>query len=64
MSYIQITLEAARVNAGLTQKEVAEKLGVSVVSLIHWEKGNRKPRIEMAQKLCELYNLELDHIKW
>ena len=36
---IQISLAAARVNAGLTQEEVAEKLQVSKKTIVNWEKG-------------------------
>ena len=35
----QITLKAARVNSGLTQEEMASKLGVSREALIKWEAG-------------------------
>lgn len=31
----KISLEAARVNAGLTQKELAEKLGVSNTTIVN-----------------------------
>lgn len=34
---LKITLKAARVNAGLTQKEVAEKIGISPQSYNYWE---------------------------
>ena len=33
----KITLKAARVNAGLTQKELAEKIGKSETTIIKWE---------------------------
>lgn len=34
-----ISLKAARVSADLTQKEIAEKLGVTRKSVQNWEKG-------------------------
>ena len=59
---LQISLAAARVNAGLTQKEVAEKMGVSKVTIISWEKGKTLPNIATARKLAELYEIPLDNI--
>lgn len=37
-----------------TQKEFAEMLGVHVVTIIRWEKGNFNPS-KMALKLLETY---------
>lgn len=54
---MQITMKAARVNAKLTQKEVAEKLGVSRVTIIHWEKGTTFPKSNQKKILSKLYNL-------
>lgn len=34
-----ITLRAARVNAGYTQMEAANKIGVSKESISNWERG-------------------------
>ena len=35
----QITLKAARVNAGLTQTDVAKAIGKSKSTVLKWEKG-------------------------
>lgn len=35
----KVTLKAARVNCGLTQKEAAKKLGLSVDTLSKYERG-------------------------
>ena len=40
---LQITLAAARVNAGFTQEEVAKKMGISKQTIINWEKGKNMP---------------------
>ena len=39
MDVFKISLAAARVNAGLTQAETAEKMGVTKRTIINWEKG-------------------------
>ncbi len=58
----KITLEAARVNAGLTQKELAEILGVSRTTVVNWEKGNTEPTISQLKKLSELSGIPMDFI--
>ena len=58
----KITLEAARVNAGLTQKELAEKLGISNATVVNWEKGNTEPSASQLRKISELSGIPLDFI--
>ncbi|MBS6264092.1 MAG: helix-turn-helix transcriptional regulator [Clostridium sp.] len=58
----QISLEAARVNAGLTQKELAEILGVSNVTVVNWEKGVTEPSASQLRKISELSKIPLDFI--
>ena len=50
----KISLEAARVNAKLTQKELAEILGVSNATIVNWEKGNSEPNLSQLRKISEL----------
>lgn len=61
---MQISMAAARVNAGLTQKEVAAAANITVATLSAWENGRLSPPVAKAQKLCELYNRTLDDIEW
>ena len=61
---IKITLEAARRNAGLTQKEVAESLGISNKTLGNWENYATCPTVAQAEKLCALYGLPYDNISF
>lgn len=58
----KITLEAARVNAGLTQKELAELLGVSNVTVVNWEKGNTEPTISQLKVISDLSGIPMDFI--
>lgn len=55
-------LKAARVNAGLTQKEAAEKLNISKGTLVNYEKYRTKPDIEMSKRIAALYNVSVDDI--
>lgn len=63
MEIIQISMAAARVNADLSQKEAAEKLGVTPVTLGRWEKGEAIPNMAVARKMAELYGIPLDYIR-
>lgn len=58
----QITLKAARVNAGLTQSEVAEKLNISAGTLKNWERGKTFPKQPQIEALCELYGVTYDNL--
>lgn len=60
----KISLKAARVNAGLTQKEAAEKLNISNKTLQNWEKHVTMPRTDKITSICDLYKIQYDCIKW
>lgn len=62
MQTLQITLAAARVNAGLTQAAVAKKLRVSTQTIINWEKGKVSPRIPEITLLSQIYGIPTDNI--
>ncbi|MDO4615534.1 MAG: helix-turn-helix transcriptional regulator [Lachnospiraceae bacterium] len=58
----KISLAAARVNAGFTQAEVAEKMHVSNVTVVNWENGKTIPRYATLAMLCQLYKAPIDAI--
>lgn len=59
---LQISLEAARVNAKMTQAEAAEKIGVSRQTIMNWEKGKIAPRIPEMKMISNIYNIPEDNI--
>jgi transcriptional regulator with XRE-family HTH domain len=61
---LKITLASARVNAGLSQKEVCEKLKISNTTLCAWETYKSYPNIRHVNALCELYGVSLDNLKF
>ena len=61
---VRMTLEAARVNAGLTQKQVCEALDVSTTTIWLWERGDRVPPVDKAIKMSELYGVPLECINF
>lgn len=63
-TYPSISLAAARVNAKLTQKEFAEKCGVSESTVIAWEAGRRYPNIKMLEKIEGALGVSLNYIRF
>ena len=61
---MKITLAAARVNAGFSQKEAATMLNISNKTLANWEKGNSFPNAQQIEKICELYIVSYDNINF
>ncbi|MBF0713547.1 helix-turn-helix transcriptional regulator [Gemella sp. GH3] len=60
----KITLKTARMNARLTVEEVAKALDITALSIIRYEENTKKTPIYIFQKLCRLYNVSLDDIKY
>jgi transcriptional regulator with XRE-family HTH domain len=60
---VQLTLEALRVNAGFTQQDVADRLGVSRFTVMKWESGEVKPKELVIYALAKLYDVDIDVIK-
>ena len=58
----KVSLEAARVNAKLTQEEARKAIGISKVTLIKYEKGITAPTIPTLKRMCEIYNVPLSRI--
>lgn len=56
------SLSAARRKRGLSQEEVAEKLGVSRQTISKWESGETLPDIRQSKRLAVLYRLSLDEL--
>lgn len=59
---MKITLRAARVNAGLTQDEVAKEVKKSKNTIVSYEKGRSVPDIETGKALAKLYGMSVDDI--
>ena len=62
MEILQISLAAARVNAGVTQDDVAKYMKVSKNTIVKWEKGETEPSITQGRQLETLYKFPLDNI--
>lgn len=58
----KITLAAARVNSGLTQEQMADKMGVSRTSIIQWETGKKEIRPVYLYAFCHITGFSEDDI--
>lgn len=59
---MQITLKAARMNAYMTQREAAEKIGVTVDTLGNWERGKSFPNAMQIKRIEEVYRVHYDNL--
>ncbi len=60
----KMTLKAARVNAGLSQKGAAELLKISNCTLSAWEKGRSFPNAEKIMAICEIYGVSYNDLNF
>ncbi len=58
----KITLAAARVNAGLTQEQLANEMDVSRQTVIDWESGKREMKTAYLYLFCRITGFTEDDI--
>lgn len=51
-----------RVEKGLTQTDVAQKLGVTAAAVSKWENGSAKPRYELLLRLAEVLDVSTEEL--
>lgn len=59
---IQISLAAARVNAKMTQEDVAKRMKIGKRTIINWEKGTSVPSFSDMNMLSQIYDIPVDNI--
>lgn len=57
-----VTLEMARAKIGLTQEELAKKLGINRNTYAKYEKYKISMRIDMAQKFSSIVGISIDNL--
>lgn len=57
-----MTLEAARVNKKLTQKDAAKLIGISEYALRNYEHGKTFPNVPVIKRIEEVYGLSYSDI--
>lgn len=58
------TLRVLRAEKELTQKEVAQKLGISEYTWSNWENGKTYPDVPDIMKIQSLFNVAFSDIKF
>lgn len=58
----KISLNAARVNAGLTQEQAAKAIGKTKQTIVNWETGKTGIKYSDLVKLSELYRMPVEYI--
>ena len=58
----KITLKAARVNANLTQEEVAREMHRTKQTIVNWETGVTDIKFQDLKKLSDLYQMPIDYL--
>ena len=55
-------IKQLRIGRGLSQVDLAEKLGVSKQSVSNWENDNIQPSIEMLVKISHIFSVSTDYL--
>lgn len=56
-------LRELRLKRGLSQQELAKKVGISNQSISSYEKGVRKPKIEAWKKLADYFGVSVPYLQ-
>ena len=59
-----IAMKEARAKAGLSQQELADRLGVSRQTINAIEKGDYNPTIKLCVGICRVLGLSLNVLFW
>ncbi len=55
-------LKNLRENKGLLQKELADKIGISLSSISMYERGERQPDNDTLKKFSKFFNVTVDYL--
>ena len=62
MKKIQIRLIEQRKLNKLTQRQLAEQLGITQPSYIRYENGSAEPNIDTLIKLADIFDVSVDYL--
>lgn len=69
-------LAITRIDAGLSMKQAAEKIGVTETMILFWDNGSVTPNINLWKKIAETYGVttaqlfsaivetRMDYVRW
>ena len=61
MEFSQI-LKQLRAERGMSQQEVADRLGLNKQAVSQYERGVRNPNFEIAEMLADIFNVDLNYL--
>lgn len=53
-------IRIVRLSQGMTQKELSDKTGISIVMISQYENGARNPKIDKLFKIAKALNISID----
>lgn len=59
---MKISIKGARVERNMTQKQVADRIGVRKETISNWETGKTAPTVPQLMRLCEIYEVNISDI--
>ena len=62
MNNFMKNLRKIRIQHNLTQKELANKLGVLERTISYWESGKRECDLDSLIRLSDLFNISIDEL--
>ena len=62
MNKFKEVLKNLRKEYGFTQKQLADKLGISLSAVSMYEGGKREPSFEILQKIADLLNVDMNYL--
>lgn len=55
-------LKELRKEKRLTQEELAREIGISKITVLRWENGERQIKLDKAQKLADFFGVSIAHL--
>ena len=60
--YLGERLKELRTEKGMTQKELADALGINSVTYLHYEKSQREPPLSLLVEMAEYFDVTTDYL--
>lgn len=62
VSNLITSLKSIRESRGMTQQELAERIGVRRETILHLENNRYNPSLEMALKIAQVFDLKIEDL--
>lgn len=62
MGEFESVFKRLRTSCGLTQNEMADRLGVSKSTISMYENGNREPDFDTLERIADFFNVDIDYL--